>query len=630
MLVMLTNAEWISQKQIFASRQKHEGAKLENPKDKWFPRVTPTAFDKIIAKKSKASSEEMQDAIVTQFSLVLNRKPTDKELAKYMSLTKSAIDIAGNSEGLRQMLKTVILESEFLYKMEFGSGQQDSHGRKKLSPHEAAFAISYALGDRAPDKQLMEAAEAGKLLTKADYKREVSRLLNDKNYYKNQIDPAISGKHGASHSTSHPKINRFFREFFGYPKAVKVFKDVMRGDGYYHNPGRGTSGTPGHIVNEADMIVDWYLEEDKNVFENLLTTEKFFVYRSKDTKKSEKIIKEWREVYAKLKDTDWRNNPAKVLEDNKDFLAQYTKRHGSINLHQKRPVADFAKYMYYFEESFGQGRSPFIRVPWSHGYYLDYSRFYSLAPTPPRARYIDAFKKNKVVDIELKEFWDYPIKQPFKIPNRKGILTHPAWLIAHSHNAETDPVKRGRWIREKLLAGRVPDVPITVDAQVPEDPHKTLRERFDMVTKKQECWRCHQYMNPLGNPFEIYDDFGRFRTQENLEHEENIVSKPKRKYGANIYKTKAVDASGVLDGTGSSKLDGNVNDALDMIDRLAKSETVRQSIIRHAFRFYMGRNEMLADSQTLIDADKAYVDSGGSFKAVIVSLLTSDSFIYRK
>jgi Protein of unknown function (DUF1585) len=73
-----------------------------------------------------------------------------------------------------------------------------------------------------------------------------------------------------------------------------------------------------------------------------------------------------------------------------------------------------------------------------------------------------------------------------------------------------------------------------------------------------------------------------------------------------------------------------VKDALDLIDRLAKSERVRQSIIRHAFRFYLGRNETLSDSQTLIDADRAYVNSGGSFKAVIVSLLTSDSFMYRK
>ena len=44
----------------------------------------------------------------------------------------------------------------------------------------------------------------------------------------------------------------------------------------------------------------------------------------------------------------------------------------------------------------------------------------------------------------------------------------------------------------------------------------------------------------------------------------------------------------------------------------------------------MGRNEVLSDSKTLIDADQAYLQSGGSFDAVIVSLLTSDSFIYRK
>ena len=44
----------------------------------------------------------------------------------------------------------------------------------------------------------------------------------------------------------------------------------------------------------------------------------------------------------------------------------------------------------------------------------------------------------------------------------------------------------------------------------------------------------------------------------------------------------------------------------------------------------MGRNEFLSDSKTLIDADNAYLESDGSFDALIVSLLTSDSFIYRK
>ncbi len=143
-------------------------------------------------------------------------------------------------------------------------------------------------------------------------------------------------------------------------------------------------------------------------------------------------------------------------------------------------------------------------------------------------------------------------------------------------------------------------------------------------------------MDPLGFSFEIFDDFGRYRTQENLEHPENLIKEAKRgevnSFGASLpfYKTLPVDAHSVLVGTDDPKLDGDVEDAFDLVGRLAKSTKVRQSIIRHAFRFFLGRNETLSDSKTLMDADKAYVDSNGSFDEVIVSLLTSDSFIYRK
>jgi Protein of unknown function (DUF1588)/Protein of unknown function (DUF1585) len=185
-----------------------------------------------------------------------------------------------------------------------------------------------------------------------------------------------------------------------------------------------------------------------------------------------------------------------------------------------------------------------------------------------------------------------------------------------------------------LLAGTVPDVPITVEAVVPEDHTRTLRQRLATATENEYCWKCHKVMNPLGYAFESYDDFGRFRTQEELEHPDNIVKADK---GEDLvrgnrahYKTLPVNAKSSLEGTGDAKLDGEVKDALDLIDRLARSKRVRQSIIRHAFRYFLGRNETLSDSKTLIDADNAYTESGGSFDAVIVSLLTSDSFVYRK
>ena len=218
--------------------------------------------------------------------------------------------------------------------------------------------------------------------------------------------------------------------------------------------------------------------------------------------------------------------------------------------------------------------------------------------------------------------WNFPVEQPFVLAKDKriGILSHPSWLIAHSLNTHNDPVRRGKWIREYLLAGSIPDVPITVDATVPDDPHKTLRERYS-VTEATKCWACHVKMNPLGYPFEVFDDFGRWREMENLE------GLPKIK---NAFETRPINSKGFLDGTGDKKLDGEVENAYDLINRLADSRKVQQSFIRHAFRYWMGRNELLTDSKTLIRAEKAYMDSEGSFKALLTSLLTSDSFIYRK
>lgn len=629
LLQMLGNAKWIAGKQIRAAQVKKGAIKANefpNPRDRWAPRRTPTEFEAIILKNGPPSEEEIDAAIQAQFDCAFRRQASASELAKYRKLTKSAIQLAGNTEGLRQILISVLLESEFLYRLEFGAGDADEHGRRLLSPREASYAISYALGDRRPDPGLVKAAKEGRLLTKEDYRREVLRLLAEETYYRGQVDSSLNGKHYRSNETSHPKIIRFFREFFGYPGSLKVFKDSKRSEGKYGNPGRGSQATPGWLTLEADRIVTWHVEKDEKVFESLLTSDQFFVYHDKDNEKGREIIEEWRSVYDRLKDTTWRTEPEMVLEGHLEFLK--TKK--SMRIRDASRPGELVNYMHYFEESFGQGRTPFTTIPWAHGYTFHHAPFYSLPPTPSIGRY-GSWKSSKFnAKLEKKKFWDYPTEQPFRIKNRKGILTHPAWLIAHSTNFHADPIRRGRWIREKLLAGRVPDVPITVDAQVPEDPHKTFRERVESVTTAEQCWKCHQHMNPLGLPFEIYDDFGRFRTEEQLEHPENLIKTGNGKTTFDVYKTASVVSTGALSGTGDAELDGEVADALELIERLVGAERVRQSIIRHAFRFYLGRNELLSDSQTLIEADRAYVESGGSFRAVIVSLLTSDSFRYRK
>ncbi|MDB4323668.1 DUF1588 domain-containing protein, partial [Akkermansiaceae bacterium] len=126
--------------------------------------------------------------------------------------------------------------------------------------------------------------------------------------------------------------------------------------------------------------------------------------------------------------------------------------------------------------------------------------------------------------------------------------------------------------------------PITVDAQLPDEPGTTLRSRM-RVTREEYCWSCHQKMDPLGLPFEMYNHVGLYR--------ENEHGKP-------------VDTSGEIIDSGDPALDGPVTDALDLITKLSQSERVEQVFVRHAFRYWMGRNETLHDAPVLQAAHQAY------------------------
>lgn len=569
----------------------------------------------------KAPQEQIDTVVSELFVKILERKPNPDEAQKYGVLAKSYLDDLGNLNGIQKLIQTFFIRSDFAYRNEFGEGTADEDGRKMLSPRDASYAISYALTDSSPDAELQKAAESGKLNTREDYRREVTRLLAKRDQYY-IIDESLRG---VSSITNLPiRKLRFFREFFGYPKMLPIFKDDKRFGGQYIDAQH-------RLIEETDRLVDHILINDKNVFEELLTTDKFYVFHSGDNEAMTKSAKRLRGIYDYFKDLGWEKFTRDDLIKHKKFLTEANIRGiNAIELEDKTrqdPTEPFKRTMRSITLRFDQGETagaPYVSFP-SHGH-GDAELLTGGA--------LGGEQVAKFFNIKL-DNWNYPSVQPAKVENRKGMLTHPAWLIAFSQNTETDPVIRGKWVREKLLAGTVPDIPITVDAVIPEDHTKTLRQRLVNKTEKKECWKCHVYMNPLGYAFESYDDFGRFRTEESIEHPENLITKMPDKGDSpadlrDIFKTMKVDPKGKLVGTDDPSLDGEITDAIDLAGRLGKSRKVRQSIIRYAFRYFMGRNEFLSDSATLIDAERAYTESGGSFDAVIISLLTSDSFIYRK
>ncbi|MFN3150293.1 DUF1588 domain-containing protein [Bremerella sp.] len=570
--------------------------------------------------KAGPPSDELLHKLVDELSLqILERSPDTAEADQYVTLAKTYTTKLGNLKAIQKLIQTLILSSEFVYRQELGSGQPDEHGRRPLSPRDASYAIAYALTDQSPDKELAEAARSGKLNTKQDYRREVTRILNERDVYY-LIDPILEDKNYPDNTTDVAiRKLRFFREFFGYPATITIFKDEKRFGG------DRLENATARLLNETDRLVEHILEKDEHVFEQLLTTEEFFVYHDGNNDRMQAASDRIKSIYQHFQDLDWQNFENEDLLDHRDFLKEVKMRSvDPDNLEarnrQGNTIQLFKKSMTTITARLNKGQREAAPYDLYRGYGNDFMRGYNVA---------------KFFNFDL-DNWDYQTHQPAKVAHRKGLLTHPAWLIAHAQNTETDPVIRGKWVREKLLAGTIPDVPITVDAAVPEDHHRTLRDRLASVTEVTYCWKCHQQMNPLGYAFESYDDFGRFREEESLEHPDNLIKKGPEQRGDHLvdtrdtYKTLPIDSTGYLAGTGDASLDGEVSDAIDLAERLGKSRRVRQSIIRHAFRYFLGRNETLSDSKTLIDAEQAYIDNHGSFDAVIVSLLTSDSFMYRK
>ncbi len=520
---------------------------------------------KAFVENESPSDEQFNQAIRDGFEAMYDREPSSSEHARYLKLLRETSDAVGHRIGMKTTLRAMMMSSEFMYRMELGLGEKQPDGRRMLSPMELAYAIGFAILDSGPDKTLLEAAKEGRLKTRADVEREVRRLLAVEEDPSNRL-------YQMSHrwwefKPKKGRLLRFFREYFGYHRAADVFKDETRKHEHW----------PRFLVRDADQLVLYAIEQDKNVLEFLLTTDRYFV--------------------------------ASYGEPERYFSwLEKTKASNNKNDRYRKQIEEEAKK--------GITRPPRASTKHIGAYGL-----------PFRA-------------------WNYEPEQPFKQPvPRAGILTHPAWLVAHSGNFDNDIVRRGKWIREHLLADVVPELPIGVDAQLSTDPTKTLREKFAMKVYNDECWRCHKKMNPLGNAFEMYNDFGHYRTELHYDYQGNIVGSPRELNRLHDmasrnehnrkdprYKTtsKPIATDGKLDGTGNPKLDGDVENAIDMMHRLAKSDRVRQSFIRHMFRYWMGRNETLNDSPTLMAADKAYVDSSGSLTETLVILLTSDSFLYRK
>ena len=129
------------------------------------------------------------------------------------------------------------------------------------------------------------------------------------------VDEAVD-RLGADSFTPMPvRELRFFREFFGYPNLLAIFKDNKRfGANYDHAKGR--------LVSEADQWVEHVLESDQQVFEKLLGSSEFYVFHSGNNAAMTAASQRIRKIHDYFKDMDWRNFTIEDLVKHKEFLSE--------------------------------------------------------------------------------------------------------------------------------------------------------------------------------------------------------------------------------------------------------------------------------------------------------------------
>ncbi len=190
-------------------------------------------------------------------------------------------------------------------------------------------------------------------------------------------------------------------------------------------------------------------------------------------------------------------------------------------------------------------------------------------------------------------------------PERRGLLTQGAILVASAGDAFSDPIRRGAWVAEHIVCqepplpeGGIPDLP------APEgDEPVTIRELLEEHRENPACASCHALMDPYGLALENYDRLGLHRTA----------------YDNGL----AIDPSGVLPGG------AEFDDAISMVDAMAQGANFEHCATEFLTAYSVGR--ALGDDEEcfvelVLDAARDRNEAFG-LRDVLATLATSYIFV---
>ena len=211
------------------------------------------------------------------------------------------------------------------------------------------------------------------------------------------------------------------------------------------------------------------------------------------------------------------------------------------------------------------------------------------------------YADSEQIEFENNNLWEYTAELS---GTRIGVLTRPAFLMAHSYSATSSPVRRGSWVLEQMLCEQL-NPPPDVDMEIPppENEMQTIRDRLAIHSENPACQGCHQRIDPIGFSFEHYGAIGEYR-----EIWENGIP---------------VDASGSI-------YEGDFDHAAQMIDLIANHERSKTCYVQNWMEYALGRPLEDEDQCDLQRITQRFLATGGHVPSLIVDIASSDAFLYTR
>ena len=201
-------------------------------------------------------------------------------------------------------------------------------------------------------------------------------------------------------------------------------------------------------------------------------------------------------------------------------------------------------------------------------------------------------------------------KYPELLSADNGLLTQPSLLAVYARSDQTSPIKRGLFVRRRLLCQDLPAPPANVPPVPDVDQSGTTRERFAQHTSVASCAACHRAIDPIGFGFEHYDAIGQYRERDN---------------------GQPVDAGGDMNdvegiGTGTS---APFSTLTELAKILTESDAAPNCFVTQLYRYERGAFESEATACAVERARTRFRQTGFDIREAMVALTQTTDFVNR-